>query len=262
MAHYEHIVVEARDDVLWVRVNRPQSRNALSRATLAELGAICAVSADSANLKAMVLTGEGSKAFAAGGDLKELSTVRSLDQARELWDSACAALDGIRCFPVPVVAALNGLALGGGAELALACDFRIAAADARIGYIQATINVCSGFGGGADLMRLLGHRRGLLHGLKADVLGAADAIALGLIDEVASPGETLDDCVDRFLRPILGRTPHVIRAYKAMALAERQQLPSDRRRDIEREWFCRTWTHDDHWSATEKWTQRNQVTLK
>jgi enoyl-CoA hydratase len=160
------------------------------------------------------------------------------------------------------VAALNGVALGGGAELALACDFRIAAAHARIGYIQATLNICSGFGGGADLMRLLGHRRGLLHGLKAEVLGAADAIAFGLLDEVALPGESLEDCVDRFLRPMLGRTPQVIRAYKAMALAERQLLSGDKRRDIEREWFCRTWAHDDHWSAVDQWAQQKQVPVK
>ena len=111
-------------------------------------------------------------------------------------------------------------------------------------------------------MRLLGPGHALLHGLKADVLDAEGAKALGIVDEVAATGEVLDDCVDRFLRPILGRTPQVIRAYKAMALAERQRLPRQERRAIEREWFCKTWAHGDHWSAVDRWAQQKQVTAK
>lgn len=259
MRDYENIIVDERSDVLWIRLNRPRSHNALSRDTLRELSSACSEYYDSSAIKAVVLTGQGGGAFAAGGDLQELSSVRSLSEAGELWDLACAALDGLRRFPLPVVAALNGQALGGGAELALACDFRLAVKSARIGYIQARLNICSGFGGGADLMQLLGDRLGLLHALRASVLTAREALAVGMIDEVAVDGETLEDCVTRFLAPIVAQKAQVIRAYKSMAIAARTGQTLDSRRNLEKQAFCATWIHDDHWSAVDDWMRQQKL---
>lgn len=229
-------------DVLRVRLERPEKRNALSRSLLAEIGATFADHAADPALKAAVLTGAGERAFAAGGDLRELAAVRGEAEAMALFRDARAALDEVRAFPLPVVAALNGVALGGGAELALACDFRVAAAHAQVGFVQARLNISTGFGGGADLMRLLGPSRGLLAALRAEVLDARAAQALGLVDEVAAAGESLEDCLERFLAPLRARAPQVIRAYKAMAISP----------DAEMEGFVRTWTHPDHWAAADK----------
>lgn len=258
MGRYENIIVEIGDGILWLRIDRPKSRNALSRDTLAELARACSENADHNALKAAVVIGEGIEAFAAGGDLKELSQLRAAEETSEFFDFASGALDEIRRFPVPVVAALNGWALGGGAELALACDFRVAATHAAIGYIQAKHNISCGFGGGADLMRLLGYSAALLHGLSAETLDARQAHACGLVDEIALEGESLEDCVTRFLRPVLKQKPQVIRAYKAMAVAERLGLSLRERRAIERDWFTRTWTHVDHWSAVDELTRKRQ----
>jgi enoyl-CoA hydratase len=255
---YENLLAEMRDGVLWLRINRSGSRNALSRATLAELGRACAANAAEPTLKAAVLIGEGSDAFAAGGDLKDFAELRTAEQAFELFDMASGALDEVRRFPVPVVAALNGMALGGGAELALACDFRVAAAHATIGYVQARLAISCGFGGGADLMRLLGPSRALRHGLTAATLDARQAQAAGLVDEVAAAGESLQECTARFLAPILVQKPQVIRAYKAMAIAERLGLPLEARRAVERSWFSSTWTHADHWTAVDRLMQKRQ----
>ena len=249
---YQHIAVEVHSDVLWLRIKRRKSRNALSRATLGELAAACSDDVNCDAIKAAVLIGDGDEAFAAGGDLKELSSLRSADSVVEFFDFASGSLDRIRTFPVPVVAALNGGALGGGAELALACDFRVAAGHAVIGYIHGRLNICCGFGGGADLMRLLGRSSALLHGLSSDTVTAQRALSLGLVDKVAAEGESLEACVMQFLAPILRQRPQVIRAYKAMAVADRQGLSLEARRAIERNWFSRTWTHEDHWSAVEK----------
>ena len=257
-AGYECLIVETRDSVQWLRINRPQSRNALSRATLSELGKACAEAALDPKLKAVVITGEGCDAFAAGGDLKELASVRTIEQASALFDMASGALDSVRNCPLPVVASLNGLALGGGAELALACDFRVAARHAAIGYIQARLGISSGFGGGADLMRTLGPARALRHALTGETLDAAAARVLGLVDEVAQEEETLEQCTARFLAPLLRQTPLVIRAWKAMAIAERRGLPAAERRADERGWFVRTWTHDDHWAAVDALMQKSR----
>lgn len=250
------VLVERAGDVLRVRIERPEKHNALSRACLTALGDAFAAQAGDPGLKAAVLTGAGNKAFAAGGDLREFAALRADGEARTLFSSAHAALERIRCFPVPVVAALNGLALGGGAELALACDFRVAAPHATIGYVQARLNISSGFGGGADLMRLLGPSRGLLLALRAEPLGAAQAHAAGLIDEVAREGETLDGCVESFLAPLIRQAPQVIRAWKAIALAERRRVDAAAAREVELDAFARTWVHRDHWAAADKALKR------
>jgi len=251
-APFEHIVVEQAEDLLRVRINRADKRNALSRAVLSELERAFSLHSRDTSLKAAVLTGAGEKAFAAGGDLREFATLRSEQDATELFSNAHRALEQVRRFPVPVIAALNGLAVGGGAELALACDFRVAAAHASLGFVQGRLNISTGFGGGADLMRLLGASRGLLCALRAEVLAAADARSAGLIDEVANESESLEQCVMRFLEPIRRQVPQVIRSYKAMALAERQGMGDDERFRVELAGFVETWTHADHWAAADR----------
>jgi enoyl-CoA hydratase len=260
MTGYHNLLVETRDDVLWVRINRPDCRNALSRDTLAEIGEAFAAHADAA-LKAAVITGAGSAAFAAGGDLKELAQVRTAEQVGEFFDESSQAVDEVRRFPLPTVAALNGIALGGGAELAVACDFRVALPTAALGFIQARLNISCGFGGGQDLVRLLGPTAAMAEGLRAETLTAEQARKRGLVDEVATEDESLEQCVDRFLRPLLRQKPQVIRAYKALANAARATLDASQRRALEREWFVRTWTHDDHWAAVDaimrKWQEKS-----
>lgn len=248
---FETLGLTRLGDVLWLRIDRQARRNALSRKALAEIGTAFERCAADDTLKAAVIRGAGDEAFAAGGDLKELNSLRTPEQAGEFFDFASTMLDRVRRFPVPVVAALNGVALGGGAELALACDFRIAAPHAAIGYVQARLGISCGFGGGADLARHLGAAGALRLGLEAAPLPAREAKAAGLVDEVADEGEPLDACVERFLAPLVRHPVQVMQAYKAIALAERLGLPADDRRKLEREWFTRTWTHPDHWNAVE-----------
>lgn len=259
MSGYRNLLVETRDEVLWVRINRPQSRNALSRETLREIGGVFSAHAN-APLKAAVLVGEGADAFAAGGDLKELASVRAEADVAGFFDESSQAIDEVRRFPMLTLAALNGMALGGGAELAVACDFRVASPTATIGYIQARLNISAGFGGGSDLLRLLGTARGMAEALRARPLSAQEALAAGLVDAVAGEQETLEQCVRGFLQPMLRQTPQVIRAWKAFANASRAGLPEAQRRQLERDWFVRTWMHDDHWTAvdaiTRKWQEK------
>ena len=247
-----NLIIEEREDVLWVRIDCATRRNALSRAVLAELEEAFGAHAGDRTLKAAVLTAAGDKAFAAGGDLREFAEIVSEDAAAELFRSAHRALDRVRRFPVPVVAALNGLAVGGGAELALACDFRVAAPHAAIGFIHGRLNISTGFGGGTDLMRLVGASRALLTALRAEVLSAREAQALGLIDDVAIEGESLEQCVARFIEPLRSQKPQVIRAYKAMAIAARTERPPDERLATELEGFVSTWCNADHWAAAER----------
>ena len=179
------LIVEIKDQVLHLTINRPEKRNALNLRLLDEIGDAFAAHAEHPEIKLALLTGAGEKAFAAGGDLKELNTVRSEEDSFAMSRRGRRALDQIRYFPLPVVAAINGLALGGGAELCLACDLRIAAIHAEIGLIQSRLNVTTAWGGGIDLLDLVGHSRALQMLITAQRLGAAEALQLGIINAIA-----------------------------------------------------------------------------
>ena len=250
---YQDIVVERPvKDILTVRVNRPGKRNALSRSVLSEIALAFRCHAEDPEIKVAVLTAAGEKAFAAGGDLEDFESVRTQAEADALFRPASESLDTIRRFPVPTVAALNGIAVGGGAELALACDFRLAMPHAVIGFVQARLAITSGFGGGGDLMRLLGTGPGLLHMLRAKTLSAEEAQQLGLVDEVAEAEEGIESCVTRFIEPIRRNPLHVLRAIKSLAVATRSGSPAEDLVRIEREGFSVAWAHPDHWRALER----------
>ena len=226
--------------VLRVTLNRPAKRNALSRAMLRELKAVFDAHAGLDDLRLAVLGGAGDVAFCFGADLADLAGARDEEATAEFVAAATAALDAVRRFPVPTVAVLNGAALGGGAELALACDMRLAAAHARVGYSHAEIHTATGWGGGPDLARLAGYAAAMELLASARALTADEARALGLVNHVASAGVDLLEVVERFLEPMRERPPHVMRALKAQALAERFGWPVEMRREAEHEHFVRT----------------------
>jgi len=245
-------VVEAAGGVLDVTIDRPGKRNALSRPLLGELKRVFSEFAGADGLRVAVLRGAGDKSFAAGGDLRDLAQVRTREDTRRMAEEAHDALDAIRGFPVPVVAALNGDALGGGAELALACDVRVAASHAHIGFIQGRLNIATAWGGGADLMRLVGAARALHLLAVGELLDAAGARRLGLVDEVGAAGEPLQALIDRFIAPFLQQAPQVLRGFKALAAAIRKGLPGAEIREIETHHLVETWVHPDHWQAADK----------
>ncbi len=245
------VLAELAGSVLYVTVNRPEKRNALSRAVLADLKRAFTEFAGASELRVAVLRGAGDKSFAAGGDLRDLSTVRTHAQAQRMAEEAHDALDAIRCFPVPVVAALNGDALGGGAELAVACDFRVAASHVHIGFIHGRLNIATAWGGGEDLMRLVGAAGALRLLAASERLDAAGAQRLGLVDAVGAPEQPLQALTDRFIAPFLQQVPQVLRAFKALATAVRRGLPGAEIRALETRHLVETWMHPDHWYAAD-----------
>jgi enoyl-CoA hydratase len=246
------IGVATADGVLRVTIDRAEKRNALSRALLAELRRVFEGQAGDGSLRLAVLTAVGDRNFAAGGDLRDLASVRTEAEAVAMATEARAALDAVRGFPVPVVAALNGVALGGGAELAVACDLRIAAAHAGIGFVQGRLNISTAWGGGIDLMRLIGPARALTVLARGEVIPAAPAQALGLVDAVAEADEPFEAFVARFVAPLARQAPQVMRAFKAQAIAERLGQPRAEREQTEARLFSLTWANDDHWNAVDR----------
>ena len=247
----DDVLLSREGRVLRVTINRPGKHNPLSRAVLAELRDVFDSARNDPDLACVVLTGAGDRYFAAGGDLRDLALVRTEQGVGAMVEEARAALDAVRNFPLPVVAVLNGDALGGGAELALACDLRVMREGACIGYVQGRLAITTGWGGGTDLATVIGPARALRMTARCETVSATTALDWGLADAVA-PADGLDAAVQDFIAPILKQSGNVLRGFKAQALAARRGLPFDERRAIEQREFVRTWMHEDHWSAVDR----------
>jgi enoyl-CoA hydratase/carnithine racemase len=252
------LLVRREGAVLRVTLDRPDKHNPLSRPVLAGIRAAMERVAKEPDLVCVLLRGAGDVYFAAGGDLRDLCALRSRAETEDMVVEARGVLDSVRDCPVPVVALVNGDAIGGGAELAVACDLRIMAAHARIGYMHGRLNLSTGWGGGTDLFDLVGRARALRMLARAEMVTAADALAWGLADAVAAPGQDLEECAAAFIRPMLQQSPRLIRAFKLQAAARRRGDSRDVRRDAEMRDFVEAWTHDDHWAAVDRILERGR----
>lgn len=239
------------EGVLALTLCRAEKRNALSTELAGALAAALDAEQADLSLKLCVLRGDGNRAFASGGDLSELGALRTPDPTERMSRDFRAVLEKVRRFPVPVIGALNGDALGGGAELALACDIRIAADHSRLGFLQGKLAISTAWGGGIDLFAAVGISRGLrLLGL-AEILSAHGALDWGLVDAVAEPEQPFEDFVAGYVAGYLDRPPQIMRAFKALAMQSRFGAPRDTLASVETAHFVEAWVHDDHWRAVE-----------
>ncbi len=210
------VLVSRRGSAAFVTLNRPEAANALSRDLVATLGrtfaAFAAEIASGGDLRVVVLTGAGEKAFCAGADLKERRTW-TLDDTRVFLGELNALMDGVAAFPRPVIAAINGLALGGGFELALACDLRIAADTAELGLPEVRLGIMPGAGGTQRLARIAGVAVAKELTLTGRRVGAAQARELGIVTEVAAAG-ALGEASARLAGEIAGAAPLALAAAK------------------------------------------------
>ncbi len=190
---YENILVERQENYALITLNRPKVLNALNQALLAELSAAIDELAADADVRAIVLTGAGNRAFAAGADIGEFNQLPSASVAAEFALRGQALLNKIERLPKPVIAALNGFALGGGCELALACDIRLAADTARLGQPEINLGIIPGYGGTQRLVRLVGKGVAKLLCLSGDPVTAAEAMRIGLVDRVVPAAELMTE---------------------------------------------------------------------
>lgn len=252
----QDIAVEVQTNgIVWITIHRPHKRNALTRHVLAALAQFVSETAQHEGIRCIVLTGSGDSFFAAGGDLKELSSVRDVQATLDMTEQSRCALDAVRRCLLPVIALLNGDAIGGGAELALACDMRMQSAHARIGFVQAKLAITSAWGGGPDLCRTVGYARAMRMMSRCELIDAERALAWGLADAVITDGPRGKDVQD-FLAPLLACAPHVLRGIKAQIIAWREGAPYEVARHVEQQQLLNTWLHEDHWSMSDKFLSK------
>ncbi len=188
---YQFLLLATEGGVATVTINRPKALNALNAAVLQELTDVFTQLAKDESLRAVILTGAGGKAFVAGADIAAMADLNPL-QAREFGVLGQNLMELIETFPRPVIAAIDGFALGGGCELAMACDIRLASESAKFGQPEVNLGVIPGFAGTQRLPRLVG--KGIAKELlyTGDIINAAEALRIGLVNKVVENGKLLE----------------------------------------------------------------------
>jgi enoyl-CoA hydratase len=206
---YENLTLEIKDRIARVTLNRPKVLNALNEATIREIDAVFGSLRDNADVGAVILTGSGEKAFVAGADINELAVMSPLggEASSRLGQVAFARIENLG---KPVIAAINGFALGGGCELALACHMRFASENAKLGLPEVGLGIIPGYGGTQRLPRLVGLGRALELICTGRMIDAAEAHRLGLVNAVLPQADLLPHC-EKIAGEILAKGPIAVR---------------------------------------------------
>jgi enoyl-CoA hydratase len=218
----EFLQVETQDRIAIVTINRPEVRNALNSRVVQELTEAFRRLAGSADVGAIVLTGAGDKAFVAGADIREMvgKTGLEMQAFSELGRRLGEAMENC---PKPIIAAINGFALGGGCEIAMACDLRLASENAKIGQAEINIGIIPGFGGSQRLPRLVGAGWAAQMVFTGDPVDAATAERIGLVNRVVPAGQLLEEA-KALARKIVEKSPVAVALAKA-CLRAAQEMP-------------------------------------
>lgn len=207
--NFENILYEVKNQVAYVTVNRPKVLNALSIATIAEIGSAMQAAKDDANVRVVILTGSGEKAFVAGADINELKSATA-EVGKQYALRGQQVLTLMENLGKPVIAAVNGFALGGGCELALGCTMRFAADTAKLGQPEVKLGIMAGFGGSQRLPRLVGKGMGMQLLLTGETITAQEALRIGLVNAVV-PAAELMGYVEAVAQKIIANAPLAIR---------------------------------------------------
>jgi enoyl-CoA hydratase len=250
---YENLLVETRDGVAVVTINRPDKLNALNDRTLEELDlAFTAIGAD-AGIRGVILTGAGEKAFVAGADIGELSTQSPVD-GKERSIRGQRVLDRIENLGKPVIAAINGFALGGGCELAMACHLRTASENARLGTPEVKLGIMCGYAGTQRLPRLVGKGRALEILLTAEMMDAQEALRIGLVNRVFPKDKLLTE-TEGILRKMLANGPVSLR-FTLEAVNAGLEMPFAEAQYLEATLFGLICTTDDMKEGTKAFLEK------
>ncbi len=220
---YQTLLLDVKDNIAVVTLNRPDKLNALNAQTINDLNSVFDELKENAEVYVIVLTGSGEKAFVAGADIKELNKLDMIS-AKEFAEKGQGVLNKIEKFDKPVIAAVNGFALGGGCELALACHIQLASDNAKFGQPEVNLGVIPGYGGTQRLARLINTGRAMEYILTADMISADEAYRIGLVNKVYPQNELLDKAND-MAKKIAAKGQQAIRlAMKAVKAVDEMSL--------------------------------------
>lgn len=202
---FETLLTSANDGILTITINRPDKLNALNRQVFTDIGDCIKAFHEDDSLKVAIMTGAGEKAFVAGADISEFGGLNA-EEGKALAARGQVIFNSIERGPKPVIAAVNGFALGGGCELTMACHMRVASETARFGQPEVNLGLIPGYGGTQRLVQLIGKGKALELLMTADMIKAPEALALGLVNHVV-PADELLSATEAIARKIMTKAP-------------------------------------------------------
>lgn len=234
---------EAEGQIQVLTLTRPQALNALNQQLLKELDQVLTVLQEDTRLRCLVVTGEGEKAFVAGADIREMQN-HDASRAHSMAKSGQSVFDRLSSFKCPVVAAVNGFALGGGLELALACDFILASENAKLGLPEVSLGLIPGYGGTQRLSRVVGKAWARRLTLTGEMLNAAKALEIGLVTEVVNQDQLLNRSLE-LAKLMASRAPKAL-YWARQAVNEGAETSIEEGLKLEAKLFSETFKTDDH----------------
>lgn len=253
---YENLILEYQEHVAILKINRPKALNALNSATLHELSQAFSQIANDEGVRVVLLTGSGEKAFVAGADVAEMRDMNT-QQARRFSQLGHRVMNQIENLAQPVIAVVNGFALGGGTELTLACDLRLAAEKAKFGQPEVTLGILAGFGGTQRLVRLVGSGRASEILFTGDMLDAQEAYRIGLVNRVYSQADLMSHALT-LAHKIASRAPIGVRLTKS-AIQKGQNMDIITGQAYEAEVFGEVFSTQDQKEGCSAFLEKRQA---
>ena len=195
MATFENLLTKIENGILTITINRPDKLNALNKKTVQEIGQAVKEGIENNEVKIMMITGAGTKAFVAGADISEFVSL-NVEQGKALAQAGHDVFNSIENSTKPVIAAVNGFALGGGCELAMACHIRVASDNAKFGQPEVNLGLIAGYGGTQRLTQYIGKSKSMELHMTADMITADQALQLGLVNYVTTPEQLMPKCLE------------------------------------------------------------------
>jgi len=206
MNSFENILTSVDNKVMTITINRPSSLNALNILTIKELGEAIETAKNSTDVLGIIITGAGEKAFIAGADISEVADLNELN-GRKFSENGQKVFNDIENCEKPIIAAINGFALGGGCELAMACHIRIATKYSKFGQPEVNLGLIPGFGGTQRLTQLIGKGKALELMMTGDIISADEAYRIGLVNHVVADSKELEEKVESIMNKIISKAP-------------------------------------------------------
>lgn len=255
---YKNILFEAKEDIGYVTINRPSALNALNTDVLNELEHVFQYINTSDEVKCVIVTGAG-RAFVAGADIAQMSSLTT-SEGRDMTIKGQRVMELIESIDKPVIAAINGFALGGGCELAMACDVRIASEKARFGQPEVNLGIIPGYGGTQRLPRLVGKGMAKYLIFGAEMIDANEAYRIGLVQKVVSP-EELIPAAEAYAKTVISKAPIAVRMAKT-AINTGINLDLKSGVAFEAEAYVSTFCSDDRVEGMNAFVEKRQAEFK